>query len=141
MCQTACQDDSEDDDSDTVELAEHDCALVESAGDLLPTLAKLIGGPTFAPYFTQLLPDLLKRLVSYLARLRIFLAASLDLSTYDDNSINNCRSTAVIQVNVCWPAPPVKNWRILQRFIAFSALNCLLCFDTVGWVGGRASGL
>ena len=25
--------------------------------------------------------------------------------------------------------------------IAFSALNCLQCFDAVGWAAGRASGL
>ena len=61
----ACQD-ADDDvvvDDDEEEEAEHDCALVESAGELMPTLVKLIGGPTFAPYFAELLPELLKRLV------------------------------------------------------------------------------
>jgi len=60
----ACQDDDEDEDTEDGEQAEHDCALVESAGELMPTIVKLIGGPTFTPYFTELLPELLKRLVS-----------------------------------------------------------------------------
>jgi len=60
----ACQDDDDDDEVENdAEEAEHDCALVESAGELVPTLVKLIGGPTFAPYFAELLPELLKRLV------------------------------------------------------------------------------
>jgi len=63
----ACQDDDDngdDDDDDDAEQAETDCALVESAGELMPTLVKLIGGDAFAPCFAQLLPELLKRLVS-----------------------------------------------------------------------------
>jgi len=65
VVQMACQDEDENDDGteDAEEEAEHDCALVESAGELMPTLVELIGGPTFAPYFNQLLPELLKRLV------------------------------------------------------------------------------
>jgi len=65
-CQDTDDDDDDDDDGDTEaeEQAEHDCALVESAGELMPTLVKLIGGQAFAAYFVQLLPELLKRLVS-----------------------------------------------------------------------------
>ena len=59
----ACQDDDEVDETGDDEQAERDCALVESAGELMPTLVKLISGETFAPYFTELLPELLKRLV------------------------------------------------------------------------------
>ena len=59
----ACQDQDDEDGTEDEESAEHDCALVESAGELMPTLVKLIGGPTFAPYFADLVPELLKRLV------------------------------------------------------------------------------
>lgn len=38
--------------------------LVENGGDLIPSVAKVVGGPAFAPYFAGLLPELLKRLVS-----------------------------------------------------------------------------
>jgi len=62
-CKMACQDNDEEETEDE-EQAEHDCALVESAGELMPTLVKLISGPTFAPYFADLLPELLKRLVT-----------------------------------------------------------------------------
>ena len=63
--QMACQDAADDDDTDAEdeEQAEHDCALVESAGELMPAIVKLIGGHQFAPYFADLLPQLLKRLV------------------------------------------------------------------------------
>ena len=54
--QMACQDDDEVDETGDDEQAERDCALVESAGELMPTLVKLISGETFAPYFTELLP-------------------------------------------------------------------------------------
>ena len=57
----SCQD---DDDGEDEEEAEHDCALVENAGELMPALVKLTGGPTFVLYFTELLPELLSRLVS-----------------------------------------------------------------------------
>jgi hypothetical protein len=56
----ACQD-AEDDELDD-EHAEYDSMLIENAGELLPTLAKLLGGPTFAPYFAGILPELLKKL-------------------------------------------------------------------------------
>nr|XP_022312451.1 importin-4-like isoform X1 [Crassostrea virginica] len=55
----ACQDqDAEDDD----EEAEFDGMLIESAGDVLPAMAKLLGGPNFMPFFTSFLTDLEKRL-------------------------------------------------------------------------------
>ena len=51
-------DESEDD------QAEFDGVLVESAGELMPCLAKVLGGQKFAPYFAGLLPELLKKMVS-----------------------------------------------------------------------------
>lgn len=72
----ACQDqDAEDDD----EEAEFDGMLIESAGDVLPAMAKLLGGPNFMPFFTSFLTDLEKRLVniSSYSRLRYFLAQPL----------------------------------------------------------------
>jgi len=62
--QMACQDEDEvDETGGDDEQAEHDCALVESAGELMPMLVKLISAESFAPYFTDLLPELLQRLV------------------------------------------------------------------------------
>jgi len=57
----ACQDDDTVDELDEEE-AEYDSALIEGAGELLPTLAKLIGGVQFAAYFAGILPLLLKKL-------------------------------------------------------------------------------
>ncbi|XP_062580344.1 importin-4-like, partial [Saccostrea cucullata] len=55
----ACQDqDTEEDD----EEAEFDGMLIESAGDVLPAMAKLLGGPVFMPFFSSFLTDLQKRL-------------------------------------------------------------------------------
>ena len=66
--QTACQDENEEaefagaeEDDDT---AEHDAMLIEAAGDVLPAIAKVVGGAKFSPYLAGFLPDLLKRLVS-----------------------------------------------------------------------------
>jgi len=71
----ACQDQGDDGDTEAEEeQAEHDSALVESAGELMPTLVKLMGGPVFAPYFTQLLPELLKRLVRTIPTAIIFVS-------------------------------------------------------------------
>ena len=72
---TACQSDTADDDADSAdddERAECDSALIESAGDLMPTLAKLMTGQAFAPYFADLLPQLLRRLVSWQLSLQTF---------------------------------------------------------------------
>ena len=60
--QTACQD-ADDDDRDDEE-AEFDMMLVENAGEVIPSVAKVIGGQAFAPFFAGLLPELLKRVVS-----------------------------------------------------------------------------
>ena len=57
----ACQDQEEDEDE---QQAEYDGMLIESAGDVLPVMARLMGGPTFSPFFASFLTDLLKRLVS-----------------------------------------------------------------------------
>jgi hypothetical protein len=37
--------------------------LIESAGDVLPAMAKLLGGQNFMPFFSSFLTDLQKRLV------------------------------------------------------------------------------
>jgi hypothetical protein len=58
--QVACQDNEEDEDE---QQAEYDGMLIESAGDVLPVMARLLGGPTFAPFFASFITDLLKRLV------------------------------------------------------------------------------
>jgi hypothetical protein len=55
--------DSEEDEVDD-DQAEFDSILIESAGELIPSIAKVLGGQKFAPYFAGLLPDLLKKLVS-----------------------------------------------------------------------------
>ena len=61
LFQVACQDQEEDEDE---QQAEYDGMLIESAGDVLPVMARLMGGPTFSPFFASFLTDLLKRLVS-----------------------------------------------------------------------------
>ena len=38
--------------------------VIEAAGDVLPAVAKVVGGATFVPYFASFLPDMIKRLVS-----------------------------------------------------------------------------
>jgi hypothetical protein len=67
--QAACQHDTEleypaaeVDEEDMT--AEHDAMLIEAAGDVIPAIAKLVGGQKFSPYFAGFLPDILKRLVS-----------------------------------------------------------------------------
>ena len=60
--QLACQDDDEEEDEDEQE-AEFDGMLIESAGDVLPVMAKIMGGQNFMPFFCHFLTDLLKRLV------------------------------------------------------------------------------
>lgn len=56
----ACQDQEEDEDE---QQAEYDGMLIESAGDVLPIMARLMGGEAFSPFFASFLTDLLKRLV------------------------------------------------------------------------------
>ena len=56
--QTTCQ--GEDDDNDGIvedeeEQAEQDAMLVEYAGDLVPSLARTMGGEKFAPYLAGML--------------------------------------------------------------------------------------
>ncbi|RUS88757.1 hypothetical protein EGW08_003474 [Elysia chlorotica] len=57
----ACQDQEEDDGEDEAE-AEFDGMLIESAGDVLPVIARIIGGANFVGFFTHFVEDLLKRL-------------------------------------------------------------------------------
>lgn len=59
-CQGEEEEISEDD-----EQAESDSILVENGGDLLVTLAGLVGGEEFSPFFAGLLPDFLKKLVRH----------------------------------------------------------------------------
>ncbi|XP_052817169.1 importin-4-like [Mya arenaria] len=44
------------------EQAEFDGMLIESAGDVIPVMAKLVGGENFLAFFAGFLPDLLKRM-------------------------------------------------------------------------------
>ncbi|GFN80046.1 importin-4-like protein, partial [Plakobranchus ocellatus] len=60
-CIVACQDQEEDDGEDEAE-AEFDSMLIESAGDILPVIARIIGGQNFVGFFTHFVEDLLKRL-------------------------------------------------------------------------------
>uniref|UniRef100_A0A8D2Q743 Importin 4 n=1 Tax=Varanus komodoensis TaxID=61221 RepID=A0A8D2Q743_VARKO len=62
---TACQDTSLDDDEEEEEdeeEAEYDLMLLEYAGEVMPTLAKVAGGEAFAPYFAGFLPQFLNKL-------------------------------------------------------------------------------
>ncbi|CAC5376943.1 IPO4 [Mytilus coruscus] len=56
----SCQDEDTLEDDD--QQAEFDGMLIESAGDVLPAMAKLLGGDIFLPFFRSFLVDLLKRL-------------------------------------------------------------------------------
>ncbi|KAK3601657.1 hypothetical protein CHS0354_038220 [Potamilus streckersoni] len=58
--QVACQDKEEEEEDG--QDAEYDGMLIESAGDVIPIMAKLMGGPAFTPFFSSFLTDLLKRL-------------------------------------------------------------------------------
>lgn len=58
----ASQDDEEEEDE---QQAEYDGMLIESAGDVLPVMARLMGGAAFSPFFKSFISDLLKRLVQY----------------------------------------------------------------------------
>ncbi|KAK0045008.1 importin-4 [Biomphalaria pfeifferi] len=55
----ACQDQEDDEDESE---AEFDSMLIESAGDVLPVMARIMGGEHFLPFFTSFVQDLLKRL-------------------------------------------------------------------------------
>ncbi|CAG5114577.1 unnamed protein product, partial [Candidula unifasciata] len=54
----ACQ----DQDDENEDEAEFDSMLIESAGDVLPVMARIMGGENFLPFFTSFVHDLLKRL-------------------------------------------------------------------------------
>lgn len=60
--QVACQEEEEEGDEEDEE-AEFDGMLIESAGDVIPIMAKLVGGQNFLNFFGGFLPDLLKRMV------------------------------------------------------------------------------
>ena len=63
--QTACQDqDDEEDEDEDGDQAEYDAMLIEYAGDIIPSLARALGGVAFAPYFAGTLPLLIARTVS-----------------------------------------------------------------------------
>ncbi len=60
--QTACQDqDDEEDEDEEGDQAEYDAMLIEYAGDIIPSLARALGGVAFAPYFAGTLPLLIAR--------------------------------------------------------------------------------
>ena len=75
----ACQDKAEDEAED--EQAEYDSILIENAGEILPSVAKILGGQTFAPYFAGVLPELLKKLVCHAYLCSLFLKTVL-VSSY-----------------------------------------------------------
>ncbi|XP_041375551.1 importin-4-like [Gigantopelta aegis] len=56
----ACQDQDEEDEEE--QQAEYDGMLIESGGDVLPVMARILGGDTFLPFFSSFITDLLKRL-------------------------------------------------------------------------------
>ena len=55
----ACQDDEDEEG----EEAEFDTMLIESAGDVLPVMARILGMQAFLPFFSHFVKDLLKRMV------------------------------------------------------------------------------
>ena len=57
----ACQEEEEENDEE--QEAEFDAMLIESAGDVIPVMAKLVGGENFLSFLGGFLPDLLKRMV------------------------------------------------------------------------------
>ncbi|XP_064599081.1 importin-4-like isoform X2 [Liolophura sinensis] len=57
---TSCQDGDEGDDAD--QEAEYDGMLIECAGDILPAMARVMGGQNFLPILSNFLPDLLRKL-------------------------------------------------------------------------------
>ncbi|XP_062992581.1 importin-4 [Elgaria multicarinata webbii] len=61
---TACQDIDvdEDEEDEDEEEAEYDLMLIEFAGEVIPTLAKVAGGEAFAPYFAGFLPLFLNKM-------------------------------------------------------------------------------
>lgn len=66
--QSKCQDaddmhESGDYDEDDDE-AEYDSILIESAGELLPSLVTIIGGDNFKPHFQEFIKELTKKSVS-----------------------------------------------------------------------------
>ena len=65
LFQTTCQDAADEEDADgDDEQAEYDGMLIENAGEIIPTMARIVGGQVFTPYLAGYLPELLKRVVS-----------------------------------------------------------------------------
>ena len=60
--QVACQEEEEENEEE--QEAEFDAMLIESAGDVIPVMAKLVGGENFLCFLGGFLPDLLKRMVN-----------------------------------------------------------------------------
>ncbi|KAH3769238.1 hypothetical protein DPMN_170487, partial [Dreissena polymorpha] len=58
----ACQCEDDEQEEEEEEQAEFDGMLIESAGDVIPVMAKLVGGENFSAFFAGFLPDLLKRM-------------------------------------------------------------------------------
>ena len=63
--QVACQDQSDEDGTDDVDdqQAEHDAMLIEYAGEIIPSLAKIVPGVQFAPYFAGILSTFMPKMV------------------------------------------------------------------------------
>ena len=89
LLQTKCQDRDDDDvaeygDTDEEQEAEYDSILVENAGELLPSLVKVIGGEVFRPHFNEFIKELTKKTVSnsilyFMLRLAIHLSSNMTL--------------------------------------------------------------
>ena len=50
--------------TDNSQESEYDTMVIENAGDVIPALAKVVGGETFIPIFANFLPEFMKRMVS-----------------------------------------------------------------------------
>ena len=66
--QTKCQDNDEEvqdvgDADDEEEEAEYDSMLIENAGELLPSIVKVVGGENFQPHFQEFIHELTKKAV------------------------------------------------------------------------------
>jgi hypothetical protein len=55
----------ETDSEEDKEMAEYDGIVIENAAEILPSLAKVVGGDNFKPYLAGFLPEFLKRLVRF----------------------------------------------------------------------------
>ena len=48
---------------DNSQESEYDTMVIENAGEIIPALARVVGGETFIPIFANFLPEFMKRMV------------------------------------------------------------------------------